>query len=210
MKKSLLILPIIASLFLLWCGNANPNANCTTGNVCPLPTTGSQQIQQTSLTWVAQQTILAIKTQDFATLSTLASTNGVRFSAYENVNTWNDIVLTVQQIATAGATSWAYNRWSYDGSGQPITLSIGQYRAKFVYDTDFASAPVQQWNQVTQRGNVINNITSAYAGKQVIEYHVTGIDPQYNGMDWKSLYLIFDQENGVWKLIWVVHGQRTI
>jgi len=61
--------------------------------------------------------------------------------------------------------------------------------------------PIQQRNQIIQRGNVINNITSVYAGKQVIEYHVTGIDPQYNGMDWKSLYLIFGQENGVWKLM---------
>jgi len=52
------------------------------------------------LTGVAQQTIQAIKTQDFATLATLASTNGVRFSAYENVNTGTDIILTAQQIAT--------------------------------------------------------------------------------------------------------------
>ena len=207
MKKVFFIVPFVASLFLFWCGTTNPNASCETGNVCPLPViTG----QQTSLTWIAQQTILAIKTKDFATLSSLVSTNGVRFSAFENVNTGRDIVLTPQQIASANTTSWTETRWAYDGSGQPINLSISQYRAKFVYDVDFASVPIQQRNQIIQRGNVINNITSVYAGKQVIEYHVTGIDPQYNGMDWKSLYLIFGQENGVWKLMWVVHGQRTI
>jgi hypothetical protein len=57
---------------------------------------------------------------------------------------------------------------------------------------------------------VINNIATVYTGKQVIEYHFNGIDPQYSGMDWTSLYLVFDQENGAWKLIGVVHGQRTI
>lgn len=207
MKKLLLILPLFASLLLLWCGTSNPNAECETGDVCPLPEiTG----QQASLTGVAEQTIQAIKTQDFATLATLASVNGVRFSAYEHVNATTDIVLSIQQIANALTISAAYTRWNYDGSGEPISLWIGQYWAKFVYDVDFATAPIQQRNQVVQRGNVINNIANVYAGKQIIEYHFNGFDAQYDGMDWKSLYLIFGQENWEWKLIGVVHGQRTI
>lgn len=207
MKKLLLVLPLLASLLLLWCGNKNPNPVCETGDVCPLPGTGSQQ---TSLTGVAQQTIQAIKSGDFLTLATLASASGVRFTPYEHVNVATDIVLSTGQIANALAISAAYNRWSYDGSGEPINLWIGQYRAKFVYDVDFATAPIQQRNQVVQHGNIINNIATVYANKQIIEYHFTGFDAQYEGIDWKSLYLVFDQENGAWKLIGVIHGQRTI
>lgn len=210
MKKLFLILPFFASLFLFWCWTVNPNADCETGNACPLPTISGQQILPTTLTGVAQATIQAIKTQDFATLATLASASGVRFSPYEHVNLSTDIVLSTQQIVNALSISAAYTRWAFDGSGLPISLGIGQYRAKFVYDVDFAAAPVQQWNQITQRGNIINNITSVYAGKQVIEYHFDKIDPKYEGIDRRSLYLVFDQENGAWKLIWVVHGQRTI
>ena len=210
MKKLFFIVPFVASLFLLWCWTVNPNTNCETGVSCPLPTITGQQTLPTTLTGVAQATILAIKTQDFATLASLASANGVRFSPYENVKPSTDIILSTGQIANALSISAAYTRWTADGSGLPINLWIGQYRAKFVYDVDFAAAPVQQWNQVVQHGNIVNNITSVYASKQVIEYHFNQIDPQYQGIDRKSLYLIFDQENGAWKLIGVVHGQRTI
>lgn len=205
--KRLFFLPLLASLVLVWCGTTNPNATCETGNVCPLPTiTG----QQTSLTGVAAQAIQAMKTQDFATLTSLASASGIRFSPYEHVNTGTDVVLTTQELANALTISRSFTRWTHDGSGEPIDLWIGQYREKFVYDVDFATAPEQQRNQVVQRGNIINNITSVYAGKQVIEYHFTGFDAQYEGIDWRSLFLVFWQENGVWKLIGVVHGQRTI
>jgi hypothetical protein len=207
MKKLLLVLPVFTSLFLLWCWTVNPNADCETGVSCPLPTISGQQ---TSLTGVAQQTIQAIKTQDFATLATLASASGVRFTPYEHVNPSTDVVLDTQELASALSISRSYTRWNSDGSGLPINLWIGQYREKFVYDVDFATAPVQQWNQITQRGNIINNIATVYPNKQIIEYHFNQIDPKYEGIDRRSLYLVFDQENGVWKLIGVVHGQRTI
>ena len=215
MKKSLLIIVFFASsLFLTWCNILEQTSSCGTGNVCTLPTTGNQQTissgQQTSLTGVAEQTIQAIKNKEFATLADLASTNGVRFSPYENIHTGSDIVLSTQQLTNALSISAAYTRGNYDGSGEPISLWIGQYRAKFVYDVDFANAPSQLRNQPQQRGNTINNIFTVYTGKQIIEYHFTGSDPQYQGMDWKSLRLVFWQENNQWKLIGVVHGQRSI
>lgn len=217
MKKLFLILPFFASLFLLWCGTINPNADCETGVSCPLPTisgqqdtlSGDQMKRQTDLTGVVQRTIQAIKTEDFITLGAVASANGVRFSPYENVKT-TDVVLSKQQIINALSISASYTRWSYDGSGMPIDLWIGQYRTKFVYDVDFATAPYQVWNQVIQRGNTTNTIATFYANYQVKEYHFPGFDPQYSGIDRKSLWLIFGDENGIWKLIWVVHGQRTI
>lgn len=207
MKKPLLLFPLFASLFLFWCGMVTPNTDCTTGDVCILSTITGQQI---SLTGVAQQTIQAIKTQDFETLARLASASGVRFSPYENIKIETDIILSTQQIVNALSISAAYTRWTSDGSGFPINLWIGQYREKFVYDVDFANAPVQQRNQIIQRWNIINNITTVYTGKQVIEYHFSWFNAEYEGMDRRSLFLVFDQENGVWKLIGVVHGQWTI
>ncbi|MEI8091095.1 MAG: hypothetical protein WCG98_02340 [bacterium] len=57
---------------------------------------------------------------------------------------------------------------------------------------------------------MISTINTFYANYQIKEYHFTGFDPQYSGMDWKSLWLVFGEENGIWKLVGVVHGQRTI
>jgi hypothetical protein len=43
----------------------------------------------------------------------------------------------------------------------------------------------------------------------VVEYYFPGFDPQYEGMDWRSLRLIFLQDNDVWYLAGIVHDQWT-
>jgi hypothetical protein len=154
--------------------------------------------------------INAIKSKDFPTLSTFVGTQGVRFTPYENVNIASDVVLYSGQIYNALALSNAFTRWAYDGSWEPISLWIGHYREKFVYDVDFVNAPKVYHNQKFERGNVINNIFDVYTGKEIVEYHFPQIDPQYEGMDRRSLYLVFENIAGQRKLIGIVHGQRTI
>lgn len=104
----------------------------------------------------------------------------------------------------------SYSRGAYDGSGQPIDLSIGQYFEKFVNDADYAAAPEVLYNQSIQRGNTINNIAQAYADRQWVEFYFSGFDAQYEGMDRKSLTLVFGQVNDERYLIGIVHGSRTI
>ena len=79
-----------------------------------------------------------------------------------------------------------------------------------MYDVDFAQAPEIYVNQKFERGNTINNIFDVYSGKSIIDYHFPQIDPQYEGIDRRSLYLIFDQIDGEWYLIGIVHGAWTI
>ncbi len=162
------------------------------------------------LSWTIDAVINAIKNNDFFTLSTFVGPQGIRFTPYENVNVTNDVVLYSGQVYNALAISAAYTRWSYDGSGEPISLGIWHYREKFVYDVDFANAPEIYHNQKFERGNTLNNIFDVYTGKEIVEYHFPQIDPQYEWMDRRSLYLVFDNVGGQRQLIWIIHGQRTI
>ena len=66
------------------------------------------------------------------------------------------------------------------------------------------------YNQVSERGNNMNNIAEVYEGKQRAEFYFSGFDPQYEGMDWKSLTLVFDQVDGQWEVIGIIHNQWTI
>ncbi len=157
-----------------------------------------------------QAVISAIKQKDFTTLSSFVHPTWIRFSPYEYVDISHDIVLTPNQIAHATNDTWIYVWWSYDGSWDPIQLSINQYRDKFVYDVDFINAPEVYYNQKFTRGNTINTIFDIYTGKYIVEYHFPWFDEQFQGMDWRSLYLIFDRIWEEWKLIAIVHGQRTI
>jgi hypothetical protein len=151
-----------------------------------------------------------LKTEDFATLVQYVWPQGLRFSPYEYVNSWTDIVLSTGEVENALSISRSYTRWSYDWSWLPIDLWIGQYFEKFVNDADYATAPEVTYNQSTQRGNTINNIGQVYQWKQRVEYYFSWFDAQYSGMDRKSLTLVFEQENGQRYLIGIVHGQRTI
>jgi hypothetical protein len=118
--------------------------------------------------------------------------------------------LDTELVANAPILSRSFTWWSYDGSGEPIDLWIGQYFEKFVNDADYTNAPEILYNQSVQRGNTINNIAQTYQGKSWVEFYFSGFDAQYEGIDRKSLTLVFEQVGGQRYVIGVVHGQRTI
>lgn len=209
MKKFFLIV-LLCSLWmtLIGCSKEIVSETCPlTGNVCELP---SWTIDHSDLSWVIQDVLLAIKNTDLLTLSSFVWPQGLRFSPYEYVNTTSDVILNTGEVANGLALSRSFTRWAYDWSGEPIDLWIGQYREKFVYDRDFMNAPEVYHNQKFERGNTFNTIFDVYSGKYIIEYHFPRTDPQYEGMDWRSLILVFEEVNGQWYLVWIVHGQWTI
>lgn len=174
--------------------------------VCTL----SGVVDHSNLSGVIDDVLLAIKNNDLVTLSTFVGAQGVRFSPYTYINTGSDVVLSTEMVYNGLAMSSTRNRGAYDGSGEPIDLWIGQYFEKFVNDADYANAPEVMYNQVSERGNNMNNIAEVYEGKQRAEFYFSGFDAQYEGMDWKSLTLVFDQVDGQREIIGIIHNQWTI
>lgn len=161
----------------------------------------------------ASAALQAIKQQDWNGLGLLVHpVKGVRFSPYGHVKpgAGGDQVRTASQIR-AGFTDQTVIRWGeYDGTGDPINLTFQGYYQKFVYNADFAQAPVVVYNQIAGRGNTLINLHEVYPQAQFVEYHFPGIDPQFEGMDWQSLRLVFEEAAGNWYLIGIVHDQWTI
>ena len=56
---------------------------------------------------------------------------------------------------------------------------------------------------------MINNIPDFYPGGMMVEYHFPGIDPEYGGLDWRSLRLVFIPYGEDWFLVGVVHDEWT-
>ncbi|MFA6256135.1 MAG: hypothetical protein WC606_03025 [Candidatus Absconditabacterales bacterium] len=210
--KNIFILVSIISLTLLFagCGKQKTADVCliNSGSFACGSTSGT--IDHSDLSGAMNTVLLALKNNDLLTLSTFVGPQGLRFSPYEHVNITTDIVLSTDEVYNGLALSRSFTWGAYDGSGEPIDLGIGQYFEKFVYDADFVTAPEIYHNKKFERGNVINNIFDVYSGNYIVEYHFSQIDPQYEGMDRKSLYLIFENTNGQRYLIGIVHGQRTI
>lgn len=205
MKKLLILISLCTfGLLLTGCGKQPETCSIDEWFSCGATT------WTLDLTGTIDAVMNAIKSGDLVTLSTFVGDQWLRFSPYENVNTGSDVVLTSGEVYNGLALSRTFIRGAYDGSGEPIDLPIGQYREKFVYDADFATAPEVYHNQKFERGNIINNIFDVYTGKEIVEYHFPQIDPQYEWMDRRSLYLVFENIAGQRKLIGIVHGQRTI
>lgn len=207
MKKLFFLIPLLWLIAFSGCSKQAPAETCpiSTGNFSCWATSWTLDLSGTT-----EAVMLAIKNSDLPKLSTFVWPKWLRFSPYEYINTGTDVVLTSGEVYYGQAMSRSFTRWSYDGSGEPINLWIWQYREKFVYDVDFITAPEVYHNQKFQRGNITNTIFDVYTGKEIIEYHFPQIDPQYEGIDWKSLYLVLENVNGQRYLIGIVHGQRTI
>jgi hypothetical protein len=160
----------------------------------------------------AASAIAALKAHDLAKVSAMVdSTKGLRFSPYQHVDITHDRVLTKGQLKAAWASKKISVWGTQDGSGAPLRLTYPEYHKAFVYDYDFSKAPRLAYNaDPIGRGNTPNNIAAIYPDAIVVECHSPGVDPKLEGMDWKSLWLVFQKRGSTWYLVGIVHGAWTI
>lgn len=134
---------------------------------------------------------------------------GVRLSPYQYVDNVNDQVFTASQISSIMTSSTVYNWGTFDGSGDPINLNFMDYYNRFLYDHDYYNAPTIGNNSVVSYGNMINNIVVTYPSASIVEFYFPQFDPQYSGMDWRSITLVLEYNGTNWKLVSIVHGEWT-
>ncbi len=165
-----------------------------------------------SLEKSAKQVLLHLKNNDFQALSKwIHPEKGVIFVPYGYIDTahhkhfspetWKALIRDTTQVLQWGR---------FDGSGDPISLTWNDYHQRFVYDVDFLNAPDFTLNQLASKSSSPNNIDSIFPGSRFTESHFPGVDPQYGGIDWKALRLVFISENNKFYLVAVVHDQWTI
>jgi hypothetical protein len=172
------------------------------------PSAKSQSTQQLVLDR-AFEVIAALKDQDWAALSGYVHPQmGLRFSPYAFVRD-TDQVFPVDIIPNLLADKRLYTWGSFDGSGAPIDLSFAGYYSQFVYDVDFANPTQMALNDRLGVSNSLDNSAEFYPGAMIVEFHFPGFDPQYQGMDWRSLRLVFMEDNNTWYLVGIIHDQWT-
>lgn len=159
----------------------------------------------------SREVLTALKNEDMVKLSQAVHPDrGVRFSPYGHVDTKNDLIFTADQIKNIASDTKVYTWGSYDGSGEPIQLTFKDYYSKFVYDEDFLAAKEIGYNKILGKGNTLINSSDVYPKSIIVEYHFPGFDPQYEGMDWRSLRLVFEKMGSAWYLVGIIHDQWTI
>lgn len=160
----------------------------------------------------SEQTIHAIRDQDMELLAEIAHPDyGVIFTPYGHIHPLEDVSFMPAQIAELMDDETVYTWGHYDGRGDPIELTFAEYYDQFIYDEDFANPHQMSYNERIGQGNSVDNIAQVFSGATVVEYHFEGFDEQFEGIDWKSLRLVFEQvTDGTWYLVAIVHDQWTV
>lgn len=160
----------------------------------------------------ASEIIMALKDRSMAELAGLIHPDrGVRFSPYTFVQAGpgEDLVFDAAQVRGLMTDPTVYHWGAYDGSGDPIDLSFEEYYDRFVYDVDFSRPDVVGFDEEVGWSSMINNIADVYPQAVTVEYHFEGFDPQYAGLDWRSLRLVLEEQDGTWYLVGIVHDEWT-
>jgi hypothetical protein len=159
----------------------------------------------------AKNAIMATKNKDVIKLSSFVHlVKGIRFSPYSYVDVIKDLIFSQSKIKDLFKDKTQYTWGSYDGSGEPIKLTFEEYYNRFIYDQDFANAKQIGYNQIIGKGDMINNGFEIYPNTIIVDYHFPGFDPKYEGMDWRSLRLVFEKKDEVWYIVGIIHDEWTI
>ncbi|MDQ3707409.1 MAG: hypothetical protein M3437_19725 [Chloroflexota bacterium] len=181
----------------------------------PLPNEGQPSMSpadaEAALAGRESEAIEALKNKDMQKLSDLVHPDkGVGFAPYQYIDETN-LTLTREELAGALTDDTVRHWGAFDGTGDPMDMTFAEYYDRFIYNHDFSTAPNISYNQFKGHGNSINNMFVVYPQAIGVEYHFPGFDPQYEGMDWNALYLVFEKHtDGNWYLVHITHGQWTI
>ena len=152
-----------------------------------------------------------IKAKEMASLgSYIHPSQGLRLTPYFYIDPQSDQVFTAEEVAGLNENTTVFNWGNYDGTGDTISLSFSDYYNEFIYDEDFISPDLIGNNIPIGSGNTIDNVGQVYPDGHFVEFHFPEIHSQFEGIDWRSLRLVFEQDNGLWYLVGIVHGQWTI
>lgn len=165
--------------------------------------------QQDSISAIGREVLTLIKSKNYPELVKYFANEGVLFSPYAYIDQTSSKKLTPDDFLNAIQQKKSFTWGSFDGTGDPIKLSVVDYLDKFVYNADYLNAEAVGYNEVIKQGNSINNLKDIYPNRYFIDYHFSGFDQKYNGMDWTSLRLVFEKQNGQYFVVAIIHDQWT-
>ncbi len=203
---------LISNAFLISsCGNNKQEKSTIKDTVAAVPAPKTQEfVEQDSIKAIGQQVLISLKENNFAELRKYFSEDGVLFSPYAYIDSAKSKKLSPDDFLTAIDKKWVLTWGSYDGTGDPIKLTVTDYLKKFVYNADYVNAEAIGFDEVIKQGNSTNNLKEIFPNHHFIDYHFSGFDQKLKGMDWTSLRLVFEKRNGEYFIVAVVHDQWTI
>lgn len=153
----------------------------------------------------------ALVAKDPKQLATLVHPiDGVRFSLYGQISAAHDKKFSAAQIMQYFDTNVKFTWGVQDGSGATIVMPLKTFVDKEFADHDYDHATEISYDVFKNRGNAISNVDGFYPGSHTVEFYFPGFNPNFGGMDWRSIQIVMSKYQGEWYVIDVVSNRWTI
>lgn len=178
----------------------------------PIPKQKPPEPNDSILISITKKVLTLVKEKNYVSFAEyIHPVSGLRFSPYSYIDSVKDIRLSRDKFLAAVKNKKQKITWgSYDGSGDRILLALEGYFKEFVYDADFVNPEKLATNKIIGVGNSLNNLEEIYPGLAFTESYFSGFEKKYEGMDWRSLRLVFKKEGDRYYLVAIIHDQWTI
>ena len=208
-----LLFVIIASLLLLAsCKNRSAGSNKEEIKANPDSIKLPEPDKDSVLLQLTHTILILIRNNDYKALAEyIHPVSGLRFSPNGFIDTVQDVIMQRKKLMEEAGNKKQYKiKWGvFDGSGEPITMTFNEYMQTFVYDVDFVNPEIIKVNQMIGKGNALNNLLAVYKDGDFTESHFSGFDKKYEGLDWRSLRLVYKSTAGKYYLVGIIHDQWT-
>lgn len=174
----------------------------------PAPEVAARQVpDSTALMALAKEVLQAAVDKDYAALAShIHPGKGLRFSPYAYIDVKEDKVFQAKALQDQAAQAKQKVHWgTYDPSGEPIHSTLDGYFKEFVTDKPYLSEGRWAYNQTIGSSTVINNLEEVYPHAQFVETHWAPQDEEMAPFQWGSVRFVFEQLDGVWYLVGLVH-----
>ena len=146
----------------------------------------------------------------YVKLAHFISDEGIYFSPYGLADTTKSKMLSriqfLQLLKNNNKVLWG----TADGTGDTIQLTIPQYFKKYVYNVAFLKAVQTSVNKIIDPDSTISKVPSVYANHSFVQFYFPGFNEDYEGLDWKSLLLVFKQQQSKYYLVAVINNKWKI
>lgn len=154
------------------------------------------------------QVIGALRTGNLTLLSSLAGAGGLEIGLSPSRSV--AVTVTPEDLAdpaAAGPVQWGVA----DGTGDPVMATITEQMEGLANSTGLTEvAGLGNGSPWLGSGNSINSLSEDYPGAWFVEFHSPGVDPQFEGLDWNSLILVFDDSSPQATLLGIYSNAWTI
>lgn len=159
---------------------------------------------------ISDEILKTIKEKNFKKIGDyIHPTEGLRLSPYVYVDTAENRKFSKEEFLALAGSQTKINWGATDAGEDSIYMSLAQYFDRYVMDADFLKAEKRSFNKSLSSGTLPSNVNEVYPSADFVEYYFPGFEKKYDGMDWKSLKLVFKKYGDRIFLIAIIHGEWT-